>query len=117
MPRLLKDLRVSEVSLVTRGAGEGCNVVISKSLDRESRSNRLRKTFTNALRKARSEYDEEMSSPGFSRDPARTDTAESNEDAGAGERRNEDRFEDREHRDQVEGDVIATSVMPPRLQQ
>jgi hypothetical protein len=81
------------------------------------RSARMRKMFIRALRKARSEYDAEKTSPGFSRDPARTDTAESNEDAGSRERRNEDRYEDREEATQ-ERDVVATEpVLAPRLQQ
>ena len=79
---------------------EGVRVVLMKRHDpSHGHSNRLRKTFTRALRK-KSEYDAEMDSRGFARDPARTDTAESNEDAGATERSNEDRYEEREEHDQ-----------------
>jgi hypothetical protein len=116
MARILRNLQIREISSVDKGAGEGVKVVLMKRHDpSHGHSSRLRKTFTRASRK-KSEYDEEMSSPGFSRDPARTDTAESNEDAGASERRNEDRYEEREEHDQ-EGDIMATSVMPPKLHQ
>jgi hypothetical protein len=114
MPRILRNLQIREISSVDKGAGEGVRVVLMKRHDpSHGYSSRLRKTFT----KARSEYDAEESSPGFSRDPARTDTAESNEDAGATERSNEDRYEDREEATQ-EHDVVANEpILPPRLKQ
>ena len=85
MARILRNLQIREISSVDKGAGEGVKVVLMKRHDpSHGHSSRLRKTFTRALRK-KSEYDAEMDSPGFSRDPARTDTAESNRDAGARE--------------------------------
>jgi hypothetical protein len=120
MVKLLTKLKINEISSVDRGAGEGVKIVLMKRHDPstlDGASRRRRKRLNEIFRKARSEYDEEMSSPGFSRDPARTDTAESNEDAGATERRNEDRYEDREEATQ-EHDVVATEpVLAPRLQQ
>jgi hypothetical protein len=117
MARILRNLQIREISSVDKGAGEGVRVVLMKRHNEShGHSSRLRKTFTRALRKARSEYDEEMSSPGFSRDPARTGPTDADEDAGAAERRNEDRYEGREEHEQ-EGDIIATSVMPPKLHQ
>jgi hypothetical protein len=123
MAKILRNLKIREISSVDKGAGDGVKIVLMKRLDeprldadeKADRHNRLRKMFTAALRK-KSEYDEEMSSPGFSRDPARTGPTAADEDAGSAERRNEDRYEDREEPEQ-EGDVIATSVIPPRLQQ
>jgi hypothetical protein len=81
--RVLKNLKINEISLCSKGAGEGCEVVIAKAWPKRD--------FTSALRKGRSEYDEEKSSPGFSRDEEPVDPAHSDEDAGARERRNEDR--------------------------
>src|SRR6516162_5832322 len=112
MARILRNLQIREISSVDKGAGEGVKVVLMKRHDpSHGHSSRLRKTFTRALRK-KSEYDAEMDSPGFSRDPARTDTAESNRDAGARERENEDREEATQERD-----ITATSVLPPKLHQ
>jgi hypothetical protein len=111
MPRLLKNLRITEVSAVKRSAGEGCEIKIMKQ--DESPSDRMRKMFTEALRPR---YDSFFKSrPSFTED-IEVDPASSNEDAGAAERRNEDRYQDRKGRQQ-EGDIIATSVIPPRLQQ
>jgi hypothetical protein len=117
----LTQLRINEISSVKRGAGEDCKVVICKRYDPDDDpptsdlGRQLRKTFANVFRK-KSEYDEEMSSPGFSRDPARTDTAESNYDAGAGERRSEDEYQDRKGKEQ-EADIIATRpILEPKLQ-
>jgi hypothetical protein len=75
---------------------------------------RFRSIFAKAFRKARSEYDEEESSPGFSRDPARTDRRQG--DDGARERRNEDAYENREEAAQ-ERDIVATEpILEPKLQ-
>jgi hypothetical protein len=100
MARILKHLRINEVSAVLRGAGEGCEIKISKSDDR---------------RRGYYGY-EHMFKASVDEDELPVDTAENNYDDGAGERRNEDRYQDRKGRQQ-EGDIIATSVMPPRLQQ
>ena len=57
-------------------------------------------------------------SRGFSRDPANVDTAESNEDGGARERENENRFEDREEaalHEELERHVAALMAADPSL--
>jgi hypothetical protein len=100
MPRVLRNLQIREILSVSKGAGEGCEIVLMKRHDAEETETllgqRLRKIFAKAFPTQYRPY----------RYAGIFKNAE-DEDDGDRERRNEDRLQDREDATQ-EDDIIVT---------